>query len=123
MKKRRFANARRRGRDGGVFTAAKDAVASQAARSYVNGLIKRYGEVRELKIDSRAKTVAVVCELKGESEPVKIHVGAYRIVAEGELRFVEITACSCSKEWLQNLLEDHVRDRRLKLPAWAAAAL
>ncbi len=110
-------------RDRRVFTAAKDAIASQAARSYVNGLIKRYGEVRELKIDSRAKTVALVCELKGEVEPVTVHVEAYRIVAEGELRFAEITACSCSRVWLQNLLHDHVRDRRLKLPSWAAAAL
>jgi hypothetical protein len=106
-----------------MFTAAKDAVSSQAARSYVNGLIKRYGEVKELKIDSRAKTVRVVCGLIGEAEPVTVHVEAYRIVAEGELRFVEITACSCSRAWLQNLLEDHVRGRRLKLPAWAAAAL
>jgi hypothetical protein len=106
-----------------VFTAAKDAVASHAARSYVNGLIKRYGEVRELKIDSRAKTVALVCELKGEAEPVRVNVEAYRIVAEGELKCVEITACSCSRVWLQNLLEDQVCGRRLKLPSWAAAAL
>jgi hypothetical protein len=106
-----------------VFTAAKDALASQAARSYVNGLIKRYGEVKELKIDSRAKTVALVCELIGETEPVTMNVKAYRIVAEGELRFVEIMACECSRVWLQNLLEDQVCGRRLKLPAWAAAAL
>ncbi|MFA6960249.1 MAG: hypothetical protein WC205_05830 [Opitutaceae bacterium] len=106
-----------------MFTAAKDAVASQVARSYVNGLIKRYGEVRELKIDSRSKTVVVVCELKGEAEPVTVHVEAYRIVAEGEERFVEIAACSCSRPWMHNLLQDHVRDRRLKLPVWAAAAL
>ena len=111
------------GRDGLVFTATKDAVASKVARTYVNGMIARYGHVRELKIDSRAKTVALVCELKGETEPVTVHVEAYRIVAEGELRFIEITACSCTRVWLQNLLHDHVRDRRLKLPAWAAAAL
>ena len=106
-----------------MFTAAKDAIASQAARSYVNGLIKRYGEVRELKIDSRAKTVQVVCALIGEAEPVNVNVEAYRIVAEGELRFVEITKCSCSRVWLQNLLEDQVCGRRLKLPVWAASAL
>lgn len=111
------------GRDKRVFTAAKDAVASQAARTYLNGLVARYGHVRELKIDSRAKAVAAVCELLGEAEPVVVRVESYRIVAEGDLRFVEITECSCSRPWLQNLLHDHVRGRRLKLPAWAAAAL
>lgn len=106
-----------------MFTAAKDALASQAARAYVNGLIKRYGQVRELRIDSRAKTVHVVCGLIGEAEPVTMNVEAYRIVADGETTFVEITACSCSRGWLQNLLEDQVCGRRLKLPAWAASAL
>lgn len=106
-----------------MFTAAKDALASQAARTYANGLIKRYGEVKELKIDSRAKTVHAVCRLIGETEPVTVNVGAYRIVNEGGTTLVEITACSCSRAWLQNLLEDQVCGRRLKLPGWAAAAL
>lgn len=106
-----------------MLIAAKDALASRAARSYVNGLIKRYGDVRELKIDSRAKTVHVVCGLIGETEPVTVNVEAYRIVAEDETTFMEITACSCSRGWLQNLLEDQVCGRRLKLPEWAAAVL
>ena len=54
-----------------MFTAAKDALASQAARSYANSLIKAYGEVRELKIDSKEKTVEVLCDLNGEHEPVR----------------------------------------------------
>lgn len=106
-----------------MFAAAKDAVASQAARTWLNGRFARYGHVRELKIDSRAKTVVAVCELKGDAEPVSVRVDGYRIDAEGELRFAEITACSCSRPWLENLLVDHVRGRRFKLPAWAAAML
>ena len=108
---------------GGMFTAAKDAVASQAARSYVNGLIARYGQVRELKIDSRAKTVAVVCELIGESEPVAVRVESYRLISEDGAHFVEILTCSCSRPWLHNLLADHACGRRLALPAWAAKVL
>jgi len=106
-----------------MFHAAKDALSSQAARSYVNGLIQRYGEVRDLKIDSKAKTVVIVCLLKGEPEPVKVCVDSYRIESEGPNRFIKIQACSCSRTWLMHLLEDHVCDRRVKLPAWAAAAL
>jgi hypothetical protein len=106
-----------------MFTAAKDAIASQAARSYVNGLIKRYGEVKDLKIDSRAKTVAVVCELLGEAEPVVVGIDGYRVENEAGNHFLEITACSCSREWLQNLIEDRVRGQRFPLPSWAAAAL
>ena len=106
-----------------MFTAAKDALSSQAARSYVNGLIKRYGEVKELKIDSKAKSVDVVCELIGERDPVSVRVENYRLDNVGGKTFVEITKISCSRPWLQNLLEDHGRGRRVEVPSWAAAAL
>ncbi|MFA6287944.1 MAG: hypothetical protein WC661_11225 [Opitutaceae bacterium] len=106
-----------------MFTAAKDALSSHAARNYVNGLIKRYGEVSELKIDSRNKSVDIVCALTGENEPVTVRIDSYRIDSEGPKRFVEITAFTCSRPWLHNLLEDHARGRRLELPSWAAAAL
>ncbi|MCS6243751.1 MAG: hypothetical protein H2172_07850 [Opitutus sp.] len=106
-----------------MFTAAKDAVASQAARTFVNGQIARYGQVRELKIDSRAKTVAVVCELIGESEPVHVRVDSYRLVSENGQYFVEVLTCSCSRPWLHNLLFDHACGRRWVLPSWAAKVL
>jgi hypothetical protein len=79
--------------------------------------------VRELKIDSRAKTVALVCELVGESESVNVRVDSYRLISENGHHFVEIMTCSCSRPWLQNLLVDHACGRRLVLPAWAASVL
>ncbi|CAM2966480.1 hypothetical protein [Rariglobus hedericola] len=106
-----------------MFTAAKDAISSQAARSYVNGLIKRYGEVQELKIDSKAKTVHVLCSLIGEREPVTVRVDNYRVVNEGGKSYVEVKACSCSRPWIQNLIEDHGCGRRVEIPGWAASAL
>jgi hypothetical protein len=106
-----------------MFTAAKDALSSQAARQYVNGLIKRYGEVLELKINSKAKSVDIVCALTGEREPVALRIENYRIESDGPKRFVQIGDCTCSRPWLQNLLEDQARGRRFELPPWAAAAL
>lgn len=106
-----------------MFTAAKDAMASQAARRYVNGLITRYGEVVDLKIDSRAKSVDLTCKLLGEAEPVTVRVDSYRIEESGGKSFVSIENCSCSRPWLQNLLEDQARGKRVELPAWAASVL
>lgn len=106
-----------------MFTAAKDALSSQAARQYVNGLIKRYGEVVELKINSKAKSVDIVCALVGEREPIAVRVDSYSVESDGARRFVRLDRCSCSRPWLQNLLEDHAHGRRFELPPWAAAAL
>ena len=106
-----------------MFTAAKDALTSQVARRYVNDMIERYGVVRELKLNSSAKSVDLTCELIGESEPVVIRVENYRIIDDAGKRWVEITACTCSRPWLEHLLEDHACGRRVELPGWAAAAL
>jgi hypothetical protein len=106
-----------------MFAAAKDALTSQVARRYVNSLIGRYGVVRELKIDSAAKSAGITCELIGEAEPVIVRVEHYRIIDEAGKRWIEVTACSCSRPWLQHLLEDHACGRRVELPGWAAAAL
>ena len=106
-----------------MFTAAKDALASQAARVWANSLITRYGKVQELRIDSRGKTLAVTCLLDGETSPITIRVENYIVESERDRQFIRATGFSCSRPWLQNLLTDHGPKQRLELPAWAAAAL
>jgi hypothetical protein len=106
-----------------MFAAAKDAMASKAAQSYLNNLIARYGTVQELKIDSRAKTLAAVCLLNGERTPITVRADRYVIERAGDKTFVRVESCYCDRPWIQNLLSDFAKDRRIELPSWAAAAL
>lgn len=106
-----------------MFAAAKDALASQTARAYANGLIRRYGEVRELRIDSRAKSVEFVCTLIGENEPVRVNIGRYRIETIDGKSYLTLLEGTCSRPWLQHLFEDHARNRPHEVPSWAAAVL
>lgn len=106
-----------------MFNAAKDAIAGRAAQSFINERIRRYGKVQQLTIDSTQKRVEAVCLLEGESTPVTVRVGNYVVLSEGSKRFVQISNCTCSRPWLQNLLTDFADGRRFELPAWAAAAL
>lgn len=106
-----------------MINAMKDAVASQAALSFVNNRISRYGTVQELKINSKRKTVDLSCLLHGESVPVVIKVESYLVEKVGNQTFVQLTGINCSRPWLQNLVTDFALHRRIPLPAWAAAAL
>ena len=106
-----------------MFTAAKDAMTSKAAQAFVNQRIARYGEVRTLKLDSRNKTVEVVCHLIGERDPVSIRINNYEIRDVGGKKVLRIGDCTCSRPWLQNLFEDYGRGREVPVPPWAASAL
>ena len=106
-----------------MFNAAKDAISSRAAQSYLNDRISRYGKVERLKLDSEKKQVEVVCMLDGEASPITVRVGNYVVVSEGTKKFIRVSQCTCSRPWLQRVLNDFAEDRRVALPAWAAAAL
>lgn len=106
-----------------MFNAAKDAFTSKAAQSFVNQRIARYGEVRSLKIDSRAKRVEVVCTLHGESTPITVRVENYELVDVKGEKILRLGRCSADRPWLQNLLTDFAHGREIPVPSWAASAL
>jgi hypothetical protein len=103
-----------------MFKAAKDAISSRAAQSYVNNLISRYGEVRDLKIDSSNRTVEASCLLQGENTPIQISAH-YLVEVEAGKNFVRLTQCHSNKPWLENLVADFGKARRIELPPWASA--
>jgi hypothetical protein len=107
----------------GVFSAAKDAVTSKAAQTFLNQRIARYGEVRTLRLDSKSKSAEVVCQLQGEPEPISIRVESYTLRQHDGGTFVELGRCSCNRVWLENLLNDFGRGREIPLPSWASSAL
>lgn len=106
-----------------MFRAARDAVTSKAAQRFLNQKLARYGEVQTLRIDSHARQMEVVCRLLGESEPVTVRVEEYQLAESGGRKIVRIGQCSCSRPWLQNLLNDFAQHREIPLPSWAASAL
>ena len=105
-----------------MFTAAKDSMASSAARAFVNQRIVRYGQLNELRIDSRSKSITATGSLHGDGVPITVHVAKYMIEDAGAKKFIRLTGCTGSRPWLQNLLADFVEQRRIELPAWAGAA-
>jgi hypothetical protein len=106
-----------------MFNAAKDAIASRAAQTYLNNFIARYGKVERLKLDSGKRRVEVVCQLEGEPTPIAVTVGHYEVESESGKKFIRVSDCTCSRPWLQRVIADYTKDRRFELPSWAASAL
>ena len=106
-----------------MLQAARSLMVSKAAQAYVNNLIARYGVVRNLRIDPKARTIEGECLLHGEREPISVRVDRYQILEKGGKRLASLLHCQCSRPWAQALIEDHIIGRQVELPAWAAGAL
>jgi hypothetical protein len=106
-----------------MFTAAKDAVTAAAIRRFLSGKMERYGTVRDLRFDSRARSLEIVCDLVGETEPVTVRVGSYTVEETAGQSYLRPKACTCSRPWITRLLEDYVEGKRFEVPGWAKAAL
>lgn len=106
-----------------MLDSLKDAIAAKAALHYLNVRIARYGNLRDLKVDSRQRTIEAACFLHGETTPISVRIGRYALEEQGRLRFIRVNDCSCTRPWLQHVLEDFVQDRPFEVPAWAAIAL
>lgn len=106
-----------------MFTAAKDKLTSMAARAHVSDLIKAYGRVEELTIDSKCRRIELVCTLEGEVAPIGVCVEKYELERREGKQFICVLECTATRPWLQAAMRVHLVGRRFELPPWMAAAL
>ena len=106
-----------------MFGSIKDTLTSSAAKSMLASRLDRYGNVIELRIRSREKTIVLELELEGEEIPVSIQIERYRTTGKSGEHALVVEKVSASRPWLQNLLEDLLVDKPLPVPAIILVAL
>ena len=106
-----------------MFGGLKDSLTSSAAKSMLASRLERYGNVTELRIRSREKTIALEVLLEGEEIPVGIQVERYRITGKSGEHALIVEKVTASRAWLQNLLQDLLVDQPLPVPSTVLVAL
>ncbi len=106
-----------------MFSGLKDSLSSTAAKSLLASRIDRYGKLTDLRIRSREKTISVELLLEGEEIPVTLRVERYRITGTSGEHSLVVEAVSASRPWLQNLLEDLLIEKPLRVPSILLLAL
>jgi hypothetical protein len=108
-----------RGLPGGqTLNSAKDRLLAKGAMTHCNKHIEKYGTVLDLQLDTVQRALSVKLMLKGETSPVEIHVREYAFsTVEGKSVLVlDGTKIDTSREWLTNLIRDHLGQKRLPVP-------
>jgi hypothetical protein len=106
------------------LTPAKDHALAVAVRLWFNKTYKRYGHMTSIQIDSTARSIRVELDLKGENSPLAIDIRSYKLVTESGETLIEIGDIETSREWLNLLLADYLKqNRRFPVPNAVKALL
>jgi len=84
-----------------------------AANNYMEG----WGRLLDLEFDSGRKRIAALLALERELEPLRVEVGSYRLVEEGERSYLELSDISTSREWINTIALRHLEGRRFVIPS------
>jgi hypothetical protein len=96
---------------------AKDWLIEKTAMAMLNqSVLKPYGTLTRLKLDTATRSLEAELELKGESQPVRIHVPEYQLIEEDNGVWVVIKSIATSRDWLTSLARDFAVGRKFQLP-------
>ena len=108
---------------GGTLADSKDRLIGARIKQELNIQLARYGEVLEVKLNTREQSVQLSVRLKGEPDPITVNFGKYVLIKEnGQLYLtVDSQTIEASREWLTLVLQDQAGRQRLPIPqkyAW-----
>ena len=113
---------------GGSLADSKDRLISERIKQELNTHLARYGEVLDVKLNTRERSVQLSIKLKGEPDPTTVNIGKYELIKEDTKLWLTFDSQSieASREWLTFLLQDQAGRQRLPVPqkyAWAVEFL
>jgi hypothetical protein len=96
---------------------AKDWLVEKAGMALLNqAVLKPYGTLTQLKLDTTARTIQAELELKGETQSVHLHVREYELREQDGRVLVVLKDVHTSREWLTTLMVSFVVDKEFTLP-------
>lgn len=98
-------------------TKVKDAALEKALLMLLGPVVKRYGRIKRLALDTGARAIAAEISLHGDAAPLDLTSASYRVEDRADGCYVILSDFRFSKEWVQHLADDHFREITLKAPA------
>jgi len=99
---------------------AKDWLVEKTGTAMLNqSVLKPYGTLTKLKLDTAARSIEAEVELNGETQPVRIQIHEYELLEEGDRLFFIIKKVSTSRDWLTALARDFAVGKKFEVPAAA----
>lgn len=102
---------------------SKDAALSVALRAALNARLSAIGEIADLSLDTAARSVRVRLLLRGERDPVDVHVREFVLDHADGRDWLTLVDATSSRAWLAASIEQFAIGRAFPIPRAAARAL
>ena len=80
-------------------------------------LLRDYGEIISLEIDSNDKTLHADVLLRGEKEPIRVEIQRYEISRQEDRTCFIARKIETSREWITTLAQKQLMGRPIPLPS------
>ena len=101
----------------------KGQLVSMAAKQFLSSYLKDYGKMLNFSVEPSTRTMTLEVLPKGEQTPIKITLTGYEITEAAGKATLRVAGTSASREWIDTLLAEFLRDKPVELPAKAAPLL
>jgi hypothetical protein len=99
------------------FRKTKDRLIEKTAPSLLNETVMRdYGQITSLEIDSADKTLHVEVLLRGEKDPLRVEILKYEIAQQDGRTCFIAREIRTSREWISTLAQRQLVGRPIPLP-------
>lgn len=99
-----------------MLSRIKDAALEKGLLVLLRPQVERYGDLRDISLDTSKRKLTAEVHLRGDAEPLTVHQAHYRLEQDGDRVVLVVSDIKVSREWLQNLVNDHFKEVRLKVP-------
>ena len=106
-----------------MYCSCEDSRAFALAASVLGKYIQPYGKLKSLDINSAEKLIVIQVLPKGEDRSVTVTVRGGAIMAAEGKQFFTWESAVVSRTWIQKLAEAFLPEKRIAVPAAAAAIL
>jgi hypothetical protein len=106
-----------------VIRKLKDAALSKGSRTAVNSLMKEYGRMLKLDLDSATKRISMEVMLEGEKEVLHIDISRYELTEEAGRYFLKVYGVETSRAWINTFAAAYLEGRAVEIPAEYARLL
>jgi hypothetical protein len=101
-----------------TLISGKDTTQSTIIKNGLNIFIKKFGEIKNLKIDSQNKAITLDIFLKGEADTIILNIENYKFFKDDDdIYYIKIFDISANRYWIDAIAKVFTRDKQFPIPS------